>query len=255
METTTGSSFWFVLSACIGGVIVLVGLLMETLADKKWFGTLKSFRRCESIKHCGEWAVILGVLIEVVVAGWSAKDEWQTRQIAIKDSPLNQPIKSIQVHVFLEIAGTNFIQYALSKSAAEKLSMFEIINKNGEIAVLGCDAYSSEPWVESQNRNDPPNERFFSFTFSWPTSSWWAAMPIGPTNWMTEYNVSTLQLINDFKSAHISFIALASDFEIKKSSCEMIINGSIPVICEIPKHNSGMIIECNPKWPSHPLPR
>src|ERR1039458_6396291 len=87
METTTGSSFWFVLSACVGGVIVLVGLLMETLAEKKWFGTVNSFRRCESSKRCGEWAVIFGIVIEVVVAGWSAKDEW-------KNKPENQPIRS-----------------------------------------------------------------------------------------------------------------------------------------------------------------
>src|ERR1035438_196207 len=108
METTTGSSFWFVLSACVGGVIVLVGLLMETLAEKKWFGTVNSFRRCESSKRCGEWAVIFGIVIEVVVAGWSAKDEW-------KNKPENQPIRAITAQVFLEILGTNFDASILSQ--------------------------------------------------------------------------------------------------------------------------------------------
>ena len=78
METITGSSFWFVFSACIGGIIVLVGLLMEVLAEKEKYKNITDFHCCESTRKWGEWFVISGIVVEVVVAGLVAKDEWQS---------------------------------------------------------------------------------------------------------------------------------------------------------------------------------
>jgi hypothetical protein len=70
----TQSFFWPVFFACIGGAIVVIGLLLETLAEKKWFKNVKSFRRWHSAKCFGEWMVIGGILIEVADAGWTAHE-------------------------------------------------------------------------------------------------------------------------------------------------------------------------------------
>jgi hypothetical protein len=96
---TTGSIFWFVLFACIGGVIVLVGLLMEALSEKRWFNSIAEFRRWESAKYRGEWIVIFGIVAEIVVAGWFAKDEWQ-------NNPLHRPISDIAALAVIEIKGS-----------------------------------------------------------------------------------------------------------------------------------------------------
>lgn len=95
METNTGSVFWFVLFATIGGVFVLVGILMEVLSEKNWFKSIKHFRRCETTKKFGEWILIFGIVIEVVVAGFSAVDEWQTIQTVSKNNPLKQPVSQV----------------------------------------------------------------------------------------------------------------------------------------------------------------
>ena len=84
---TTQSSFWLVLTACIGGFIVLVGIVLEVLADKKWFKNVKAFRFWNGVKFWGEILVIVGIAIEVVDAGIAANDGWQTRQMVIKNKP------------------------------------------------------------------------------------------------------------------------------------------------------------------------
>lgn len=108
METTTESSFEFVLSACIGGAVVLIGLLMEVLSEKKQFKNVKSFRRCESIKCWGEWFVIFGIVIELVVGAWFAKDEWQTIQMAKNNNPLMQPVSQISAILRFEVSAKSY---------------------------------------------------------------------------------------------------------------------------------------------------
>jgi hypothetical protein len=91
----TGSLFWTVVIAGSGGLLVLIGLFMETLPEIKEYKSLVWYRRSKCIKHWGEWLVIAGVFIEVVLSGFTAIDEWQIKQTAIKNDPFNQPLKSL----------------------------------------------------------------------------------------------------------------------------------------------------------------
>ena len=59
------SLFWAVLFAGIGGVFVVMGLVMEQVADKELFKNVAQYRCFKKIKLSGEWAVIFGVLCEV----------------------------------------------------------------------------------------------------------------------------------------------------------------------------------------------
>ena len=56
---------------------MLVGLLMERFSEKDWHNNLSDFRRCKSRKIWGEWFVIFGIVIEIGVGGWTAKEEWR----------------------------------------------------------------------------------------------------------------------------------------------------------------------------------
>lgn len=100
--------FW----ATIGGIAVFIGLLLEKFAewmDEKFLGgTYKPHKTLESIG----WSILmLGIFVEIAVAGWSANDVWQTRQMAIKNDPLNQPIGSATARVFIVENGTNTTPY------------------------------------------------------------------------------------------------------------------------------------------------
>jgi hypothetical protein len=97
---TTGSIFWFVFFAASGGVLVLIGLLMERLSEKDPYKNLSDFRRCKSRKVWGEWWVMAGIVVEIAVGIFSAIDAWET-------NPLNRPIVSATAVVTLLIGETN----------------------------------------------------------------------------------------------------------------------------------------------------
>lgn len=104
METTSESSLRFVLLACIGGAFVLVGLLMEVFAEKKSFKNINSLRFWKTIKCWGEWSVIFGIVIELIVGAVFANEEWQ-------NEPLNAPINSISAVIKLKVKGVKTVPF------------------------------------------------------------------------------------------------------------------------------------------------
>lgn len=72
--------------ATIGGILVFVGLAVEKFAD--WMndrylgGTEKPHQSLETTGWC---VLMFGIFVEITVAGWSANDAWQTRQMAIRN--------------------------------------------------------------------------------------------------------------------------------------------------------------------------
>ncbi len=92
--------FW----AMIGGIAVFIGLLLEKFAgwmdDRFLGGTYKPHKTLESIG----WSILmLGIFAEIAVAGWSANDAWQTRQMATKNDPLNRPISEMSATVSIRM--------------------------------------------------------------------------------------------------------------------------------------------------------
>lgn len=78
----------------------MVGLLMERFSEKDWHKNLDDFRHCKSRKFWGEWAVIGGIVVEIVAAGWFAKDEWQ-------NTPARMQVNSISATAEFWV-GTNW---------------------------------------------------------------------------------------------------------------------------------------------------
>lgn len=74
----TQSMFVEILLAAIGGVFVVIGLLMEHFGDRNWYEyKCLPEKRSKSLKWFGEWFVIFGVGIEVLVAAVTAYGERQ----------------------------------------------------------------------------------------------------------------------------------------------------------------------------------
>jgi hypothetical protein len=97
----TQSYFEEIVLAGFGGLLVVIGLLMEHFGNRDWYEyKCLPEGRSKSLKWVGEWFVILGVGIEVLVACFTAANEWQNR-------PSNKPIASISAKIEFIVRGTN----------------------------------------------------------------------------------------------------------------------------------------------------
>lgn len=93
------SYFGEIILAGVGGLLVVIGLLMEHFGDRDWYEYKRlPETRSKSLQFIGVWFVIIGVGVEVVVACITAKSEWQNR-------PSNRPITSISAVATFRIKG------------------------------------------------------------------------------------------------------------------------------------------------------
>jgi hypothetical protein len=86
-----------------GGFAVFFGLLIEKFAD--WMNDGYSFPPYKPHKTLGElgWGLLMiGILIEISDAGYTAIDVWQ-------NAPLNQPINAATATASIHVKGTNFL--------------------------------------------------------------------------------------------------------------------------------------------------
>jgi hypothetical protein len=92
--------------ATIGGVFVFFGLIFEKLAEwmnERFSGGWNAHKKLEDFG----WVVLmLGIAIEISDAGFAANEGWQTRQMAIKSDPNNQPIAFVSAQAILIQEGT-----------------------------------------------------------------------------------------------------------------------------------------------------
>jgi hypothetical protein len=97
-----------------------------------------------------------GIVVEIGVAVWSAKDAWETRQMAIKNDPVNFPIANVSAQVLLVEKGTNrvprdplgFGQTSLTIGPSEQIGFWRP-NMAPNLTCSKCD---------SLLRNDPDGE-------------------------------------------------------------------------------------------------
>jgi hypothetical protein len=110
------SLFWTAFGACVGGVFVFSGLLIEKAAEKGWFGFATDLHRKNRTTEIGWSVLMIGIAIEIVTAGQLAiKEERELKQIkaaAAENDPLNQPIfnLSVQLHIKLNMRGSAFVE-------------------------------------------------------------------------------------------------------------------------------------------------
>jgi hypothetical protein len=233
--------------AASGGVFVFAGLLMERFSEKDWHKNLSDFRRSKSRMVWGEWIVIAGIVMEIFVAGWTAVEEWQTRQIAISNDPLNQPIKSMTVEAVFLIKGTNFFDFdsKFLQMPAPKAEWVSIIGKDGNdptLAVLRCKEFRSVPGeiLPTQQTSKETDLRTFFLSFSWPNVDPVAVLAAQRNvglSWISAHNASAYDLDKQMTAAVVGIAGIQDQEEIISGMCVLTINGSIQRRFSIPKYN------------------
>ena len=78
---------------------MLVGIVFENLAEKKWYGNSISKHRWETIEFWSKWLVAFGIFGEVIVAGITAKQEYDFQS----HLPENNPVSSVKAEARLVI--------------------------------------------------------------------------------------------------------------------------------------------------------
>jgi len=234
---TTGSIFWFVVFAASGGVLVFVGLLMELFSEKDWHNNLSDFRHCKFRKVCGEWFVIGGIVIEIVVGIFSAIDAWE-------NNPLNQPIKSLRIDMCLGILGTNFDESQLQKGSTYS----EIVSGTDVLVVPSCDKYESVFWEYLGFPEKHSGGRIYSMTFNWPASDFGASIMMSQprVKYLIDRENVSINDLDSLKNEVIVFVpSMKRGSEISRlSSCVVTYNGSIIRRYTIPEKTDGLFLEC-----------
>jgi len=210
----------------------LVGLLMEFLAEKPRFANISAFRFWERIKRWGELIVIIGIVVEIIVGGMFARDEWE-------NSPWNGNISDISADVYFEVKGTNSPDF--SRWANERnIGFLTLCNRSPEYPRMGstliplnADSFTFRDAMTSGTDSSPNRSYWLHFG-----SQGMAALFAGDND---------RKPIREIKS--VSFIVMQMKFlpkntEVLGGTVLVVVNGKIPrmfqVLPQVP-HAEGIM--------------
>src|SRR3989442_502968 len=155
--------------AVVGGVVVFCGLWIEKKHSKERYLSAHDFRSSKLKAERGWKLLMIGIFIEIVVAGvFAAKDGWEIRQIKeneSKNNPLNLPISDISAFVEIKVRGSNHVEVPHSGSSRKATLM---LSKSALEASLGggiggfLSSYELEQSVEIFR---PSDARIYSMRF------------------------------------------------------------------------------------------
>ena len=190
---------------------------MERFSEKDWHKNLSDFRHCKSRMVWGEWIVIIGIAVEIVVAIFSATDAWQA-------NPLNRPIVSATADVEFFILRTNSLQgWQPPKSEVEsdldKMSvrlMFKDPDVGDFPVFLECER------IQKMGLGDASG---YLIRLDFKSNS------LG-SQWRTEkqskkWDNFSVKKFDEFKEADISIDGLSDKAEIGMGSCSVTLNSTI----------------------------
>jgi hypothetical protein len=215
---TTGSIFWFVIIASSGGVLVLVGLLMERFSERDWHKNLSDFRRCKSVRVWGEWIVIAGIVVEIGVGILSALDAW-------KNDPLNRPIRDMAAVVSFKVKGGDFKEINMKEMTHGSMSSVAYLNiceTNGQVSDLMPGTLYADNFSKGYVESSLASDRLYWMRFSVED----VGSHVG--------NERPAKEIDKIKSLFIAAWFLPKNTEILGGHATIIINSGIQKDFEIP---------------------
>src|ERR1019366_2350716 len=207
---TTGSIFWYVISAVSGAFFVLAGLLMEQFSEQKLPKDINDFRRCKCIKLCGEWFVIGGVLIEFAVGIFSTMDAWE-------NDPLNRPIRDIVAVVSIKVKGGDFNEIDTKLMMHGKMSWVSVLKmfgSDGKPINLGKDTLVSDDFSTMYLQPSINSDRLYLMRFTGVSID-------------SNSNEPLAKEINRIAKTGIEALFLPSNVEIIGGNVELIVNSNI----------------------------
>lgn len=218
------SSWGLPVAASIGGIIVLIGLLLEKIAE--WKNEKFSAPFLKPAKCLGEigWVILmLGISAEIVVGfalAW--KDEQDIN--AAKNAERNAPISVMTATAFLIVAPTNISELTNLVSGREaRLTTW----KNERLGT---------PLETLNAKNDDINEFPLHFVFGTPLGKIYR-MQFSSPNFNTAAGIEyPVKILDDIHIVHIDLNFLPRDAEIVDGSVELVLNSEHKMF-EFPRQN------------------
>ena len=194
---------------------MFVGLLMEKLWDKKWHSNISDFRRSKSIREFGAWIVIGGIVLEIVIAVFFAKYDWQ-------NDPENRPIREVSANVWFLVKGGDF-KDSSGETPRGALQAFIIPYETNELANgILPGSLIAEKYLVGYCSNSPTADRLYSMRFSAMTV---ASMP----------EMRSAKELKTIKRIAIKALFLASEAEVLNGNAILVANGNIQESFLIPQ--------------------
>jgi hypothetical protein len=194
-----------------------------TLADKKWFLDLDDLRRQESKSVWGWRVLMLGILVEIGTGAaltWHDVSENMKAASQIeKNDPRNQPIKSVEAHVFLSVFSTN--------GFADDFPSLHInppLNSSGlqaEVLIEGKDGHVLWflPCKEFSTNSQGPNRMLYSMEFGWPAPDFRSGEQFNVNSEIEQHAVSINKVDEQEVRVRINVPYLLDGSEIEDGSC------------------------------------
>lgn len=221
---------------------MFVGLLMEKLWEKKSYKNTHDFKLSKRIREVGAWLVIAGIVFEIGVAVWTASDAWETRQMTIKNDPLNQPIKSMDLEVNLNIFDPNRPEDDENEVAILGGYCKFLKKQGGDIAVLECREFDNTMRLmfvaNAQGTTQVSNVWIYNMGFKWPGNKVSAML----SSEIGQGNISTKMFNSQIAGVNFFIPRSGTPLRILEGSCVLTINGSIQRTFLIPKHLNEMFL-------------
>ena len=231
------AEFFVSLVAMIGGIVVFIGLVMEKTAehrdDKYSPPFLKPSKR---LGECGWTVLMVGIVLEVCVACWSANVDWQTRLMAIKNDPLNQPIVDVSAILILDVKGTNLFRPSpdFPRNSNSSISFYETniyyYGTNGIRAATGLDLAATDarayPHMVWGHLASPlPNFYGYALKFERITMPFGEYNDLNTTNDMIPQTPTVREVITKFKILQLYIDFIPKNAELFKGYASVFING------------------------------
>jgi len=181
------------------------------------------------------------------------KEAADARLELAKIDPLNLPIKSMRVDIFLLIRGVFDSSFSIDPKPSPKLANFVLSTREGVILGLSSQQLECEATFATQNDTDDravPNARRISLSCFWPGNELIDAQisALGDKGryWIDRENVSTTRLDKESYCGVLYLFGVTDESEIISGSCTIVINGAIRRTLSVPKKIENRRIIFNP---------
>jgi hypothetical protein len=242
-----GGEFWILFWATIGAIIVFIGLTLEKFADwlnENFLGGYKPHKTLESV---GWFLLMFGISIEIADAWWSANDAWQTKQMAIKNGPLNQPISDILASVRFRVNKTDFSELPNFGNPKRLADLWLVEPPDTNILFLNKDNtnFNLKFWNLEGPTQLPILDTDHSYSFSDQHGGRTYSMQFHfDEDWSGIEGINGLEMkvkeINHVNVIRINIKSLPHDLEILDGSVKLVINDTVVKKFEIPQQKNNL---------------
>lgn len=161
---------------------------------------------------------MIGILIEVIVAGGTAIEDLQTRQIANKNDPINGKISDVSAVVYFVVKGGGVLDMPQKGDRAGMMLLCKTTQIASSLPGLFADNFNRGWGVSNDPNTNSSDTRAYSLRFQ---TDGMTAMQVGSgQTWQVKE-------IFDVKYLWMTFSFLTNNAEILGGTASVVVNGSV----------------------------